>query len=184
MKIIIARLILMIYPLTNMAQSINIKYEYCIDLFCLLDTSYIMKTNGINHQYNSNKDIEIVLINKIDSSYLIMTHYPGDDIGKMSLFEVGYLINMDKTIVSSYNETNSTLSTNNNTALGVPMDNIIALQELPDSISVQNNYTVFHYIEDDPESIILQKYNEYIYFIEYWFMDNKLSRMIFGFEYP
>ena len=31
---------------------------------------------------------------------------------------------------------------------------------------------------------ILQKYNEYIYFIEYWFMDNKLSRMIFGFEYP
>lgn len=184
MKIIIATLILMICSVAGIAQSINIKYEYCIDIFCLLDTSYIIKTNDVKFQHNTNKDIEVVLINKIDSSYLIMTHYPGDDIGKMSLFEVGYLINMDKSILSSYNETSSTLLTNNNTTLGMPMDNIITLQGMPDSISMQNNYTIFHYIEDDPESIILKKYNEYIYFIEYWFIDNKLSRMIFGFEYP
>lgn len=173
----------MIYPIADMAQSINIKYECCVDIFCLLDTSYIKENKDIKYQYNANEDVEMVLINKSDSSYLMMTHYSGNNIGKMSLFEVGYLIDMNETI-TSYNETSTILSTNNNTTLGVSIDSIIALQGLPYYISMQNKYTIFHYIEDDPESIILQKYNEYIYFIEYWFVDNKLSRMIFGFEYP
>ena len=50
----------MICSVAGIAQSINIKYEYCIDIFCLLDTSYIIKTNDVKFQHNTNKDIEVV----------------------------------------------------------------------------------------------------------------------------
>lgn len=126
-------------------------------------------------------DGSLTLVNGKRSIYFRMTHYPGDPKYKMSLFEVGYISAIDTLLSYEYN---GSFITNNYTALGDTEERIIKLQGLPHKTETINNYKVYHYMVDESYSGFVQENNEYAYIIEYWFLEGKLVKLIFGFDYP
>lgn len=154
-------------------------HEKCVDDFCLSNTEDQLMTIEDADKYIRNG--HFTLLNREKSCYLRMTHYPGDPKYKMSLFEIGYISNED---ISVFYEYNGPLLTDNRTSLGDTEETVIELQGVPHQISVIDNYKVYRYMEDESTSEFVKENNEYAYFIEYWFINGKLAKLVFGFDYP
>lgn len=157
------------------------RYETCVDDFCLSNNENLLKNFKDFDKYFYNHDGCINLINRDKFIYFRMTHYPGDYKYKMSLFEIGYISNVDTT---GFYEYDGLFLTNNHTALGDTEKKIIGLQGLPHKISTIDNFKIYHYRVDESNSMYVKDNNEYAYIIEYWFVNGKLVKLIFGFEYP
>lgn len=155
------------------------KYEKCVDLFCLLDSDglYTNIPDAENYIVNS----YIVLANMEKRQYLRMPHYPGNPIGVMSLFEIGYLFDLDSCLSYDYD---GAFLTNNNVALGELADNIIKVQGKPTRIEEKDGCRIYCYWVDESNSEYVRENNEYAYFVEYWIKDRRLVKLKFGFVYP
>lgn len=155
------------------------KYEKCVGSFCLLDLDglYANIPDAENYFVNGH----IVLVNRGKQQYLRMTHYPGNPAGVMSLFEIGYLFDLDSCLYYDYD---GAFLTNNNVPLGELEDNIVEMQGNPTWIEEKDGYRIYCYWEDESNSEYVRENNEYAYFIEYWIKDKRLVKLKFGFEYP
>ena len=179
-KINITILVLLMLSCVSHNNKIAIKHhEKCIDDFCLLDSEKII-VNIKNIDRYIYKD-GIYLINRERGEYFRMNHYPGDPKYKMSVFEIGYLSDEE---VPAFIESDGLFTTDNGTALGNTEENILRLQGEPNHILAIDGCKVYQYKEDVSNSKFVQKNNESAYFIEYWFIDDKLVKLVFGFEYP
>ncbi|KWW24050.1 MAG: hypothetical protein F082_2016 [bacterium F082] len=154
-------------------------YEKCVDVFCLSNVETLLMDMEDVDEYIH--DGSFTLINSKENIYLCMTHYPGDPEYKMSLFEIGYISTIDTLLAYEYD---GSFITDNQTALGDTEEKVIKLQGLPHKVSTIDNYKVYHFMVDESNSIFVQENNEYAYIIEYWFIDGKLAKLIFGFDYP
>lgn len=157
----------------------KIQYEKCVDAFCLLDPE------GFNAKIPDAEDYfvegQIVLVDKGRQQYLRMTRYPGDPMGVMSVFEIGYLSDLDSCL---YHDYDGAFLTNNHVSLGALEDDIEKLQGSPSWIEEKDGCKIYYYWEDESSSDFVRENNEYAYFIEYWMKDGMLAKLQFGFEYP
>ena len=158
------------------------KYEKCVDLFCLLDSDglYTNIPDAENYFVNSN----IVLANRERRQYLRMTHYPGDPMGVMSVFEIGYLSDLDSCLSYESYDYDGAFLTNNNVSLGELVDNIVKVQGKPARIEEKDGCKIYCYWVDETNSEYVRENNECAYFIDYWIKDRRLVKLRFGFEYP
>lgn len=155
------------------------KYEKCVDRFCLLDSDGLYRNIPDTESYSN-----IVLVNKEKQQYLRMTHYPGDPMGVMSVFEIGYLSDLDSCLSYDPYDYNGAFLTNNNVALGELADNIMKVQGKPTRIEEKDGCRIYCYWVDESNSEYVRENNEYAYFIEYWIKDRRLVKLKFGFVYP
>ncbi|MBP9990031.1 MAG: hypothetical protein KBT45_01195 [Bacteroidales bacterium] len=180
MKKFLSNFLLAIIISSCFSQNSNLiirHYEKCVDSFCLLDSEGANIPDAENYFINGH----IVLVDKGRQQYLRMTHYPGDPMGVMSVFEIGYLFDLDSCLYYDYD---GAFLTNNNVSLGELVDNIVEKQGNPTWIEEKDGCRIYCYWEDESNSEYVRENNEYAYFIKYWIKDRKLVKLKFGFEYP
>lgn len=154
-------------------------YEKCVDDFCLSNNDdFLTNMKDVDDYIH---DGVFILINRKENTYFKMTRYPGDPKYKMSLFEIGYIPTTDTLFAYEYE---GSFITDNRTSLGDTEEKIIELQGVPHDVSVVDDYTVYHYKANESNSSYVQENNECAYIIDYWFVDRKLAKLIFGFDYP
>ncbi len=75
-------------------------------------------------------------------------------------------------------------STESGIALGMSKDRLTAIKGKSHQVIRRGNAETLHYTISDPGNSFLRRYNMPLYRAEYRFVNDKLIRFAFGFEYP
>lgn len=117
-----------------------------------------------------------------DSSQLLeVIFHPGSNRLEFSEFGIEYACSPKKGIRSL---TCKEFVTESGICLGISPEYLLSVKGEPDSI-LTGDEVIFHYTIDDlPGSGFLQHYHLPVYYAYYVFVNNKLKKFKFGFEYP
>jgi hypothetical protein len=132
------------------------------------------------------KPTRVQLTNKSGKEYLILYHSDGSNVNSFSEFEVGLIKSPDKSFKPS---TFETFFTECGIHLGITMDSLIMLKGSHLVSSKIKGQTVLTYklVEQGnkfAENNILNRYNMPEYRAEYYFVDSRLVKFVFGFPNP
>lgn len=124
--------------------------------------------------------------NKDVSQYLLVYQYEGDTKNYFSCFEIGYFkddAELAKQV--NYRTYENIFATESNLVLGMTLEQIVKIKGNGyKSKSVNNEQIITYRINDYDKSAFLKKYNMPGYFMEFKLKDNKVTKIIFGFDYP
>jgi len=132
-----------------------------------------------------NDEIKYRYLTKDKKEYLNLSIYPGSFNNQVSVFEVGY----SKQILKEDNITESTIfQTEKGIKLGVSLQEITKrLGKCYKILNSTDSLLKIIYKIETPQKTkddFLNRYNMPVYYAEYDFINNKLNRFEFGFEYP
>lgn len=180
--------VLVMMALTTEGQPLR-HYETQVNSFKLYDAASMAKyAFRIDQQRNRVKDNpedweDIIFTNRDHTSHIRLIHHPGDAAYEMAGFEVRRgLPDADETHYATLPD--KVFMTPNGIMIGLKENEVIDIQGQPHSIFKEGDYTVYNYIDENPKSWILRRYNQVGYIIQFWFLDGVLVRYSFGFEYP
>lgn len=127
-----------------------------------------------------------IFSNKDVSQYLIVYQYEGDVKNSFSCFEIGYFKDDEKLMKqSNYRTQNNTFNTESNLALGTTLDEIVKIKgDGYKSKNVNDEQIITYRIDDYDKSSFLKKYDMPSYFMEFRLKDSKVTKIVFGFDYP
>ena len=128
----------------------------------------------------------VIFSSKDKSQYLLAYQYEGNTKNNFSCFEIGYFENEKKLNQnSSYNVEDKIFETESKLSLGISLEKLIEIKG--DSYKTKNDKdesVVTYRIDNYEKSSFLKKYNMPGYFMEFRLKDNKVTKILFGFDYP
>lgn len=128
----------------------------------------------------------VIFSSKDKSQYLLAHQYEGNTKNNFSCFEIGYYENEKKLNQnSSYNVEDEIFETESKLSLGISLEKLIEIKG--DGYKTKNEKdesVVIYRIDDYEKSLFLKKYNMPGYFMEFRLKDNKVTKILFGFDYP
>ncbi len=125
-----------------------------------------------------------VFTDKEKKEYLIAYQYEGDVKNSFSCFEVGYLKD-DHTLEKDVAKTKyDNFKTESGLKLGVTLEEITNLKGSDFKVEKKSNKQIIRYTIDNPDNPKIKQYEMPPYFMEFYLKDNRLYKIIFGFEYP
>jgi len=125
-----------------------------------------------------------VFTDKEKKEYLIAYQYEGDVKNSFSCFEVGYLKD-DPTLEKDVAKTKyDNFKTESGLKLGVTLEEITNLKGSDFKVEKKSNEQIIRYTIDNPDNPKIKQYEMPPYFMEFYLKDNRLYKIIFGFEYP
>jgi hypothetical protein len=127
-----------------------------------------------------------IFSNKDVSQYLLVYQYEGDTKNSFSCFEIGYFKNNVKLMKQfNYSTYDNFFATESNLMLGITLEEIVKIKGSSyESKNVNNEQIITYRINDYDKSSFLKKYNMPGYFMEFMLSNNKVIKIIFGFDYP
>jgi hypothetical protein len=127
-----------------------------------------------------------IFSNKDASQYLLVYQYEGDIKNSFSCFEIGYFKNDVKLMKQfNYSTYDNVFATESNLMLGITLEEIVKIKGSSyESKNVNNEQIITYRINDYDKSSFLKKYNMPGYFMEFILSNNKVIKIIFGFDYP
>lgn len=127
-----------------------------------------------------------IFSNKDASQYLLVYQYEGDVKNSFSCFEIGYFKNDIKLMKQfNYSTYDNVFATESNLMLGITLEEIVKIKGSSyESKNVNNEQIITYRINDYDKSSFLKKYNMPGYFMEFILSNNKVIKIIFGFDYP
>lgn len=126
----------------------------------------------------------VVFSNQSKDTYLLAAQYEGNTKNYFSLFEIGYF--EDDTKVSktpAFISKDAIFETESGLGLGSTLEQIIETKGKNYKTRKADKDTIMTYYLSDKHSFV-KKHFMPGYFMEFRLRDNKVRRIIFGFEYP
>jgi len=136
-------------------------------------------------EYGMRETPAILFSNTSEKEYLITYQYEGDTKNNFSLFEIGYL--KDDIKLKNYNVNKTTydnFNTESGLKLGMTLEEITSIKGSNYKVEKKSNEQILRYTIDNPDDPKVKQYEMPPYFMEFYLKDNKLYKIIFGFEYP
>jgi len=125
-----------------------------------------------------------VFTDKEKKEYLIAYQYEGDVKNSFSCFEIGYLkddLKLEKDVTETkYDD----FKTESGVKLGMSLEEIINLKGRNYKVEKKPNEEIIRYVIDNPDDPKIKQYEMPPYFMEFYLKDNRVYKIIFGFEYP
>ena len=128
----------------------------------------------------------VIFSNKDKSQYLLAYQYEGSTKNNFSCFEIGYFENEKKLNQnSSYAVEDKIFETESKLSLGISLKKLIEIKGNTYKTKIDKDESIVTYrIDNYEKSSFLKKYNMPGYFIEFRLKDNKVTKILFGFDYP
>lgn len=147
--------------------------------------SFYPKYQTLKIEYGIRETPAILFSNNSEQEYLITYQYEGDTKNNFSLFEIGYLKDDSKLKNYSVNKTKyDDFKTESGLKLGLTLEEITNLKGSDFKVEKKSNEQIIRYTIDNPDAPQIKQYEMPPYFMEFYLKDNKLYKIIFGFEYP
>lgn len=167
-------------------SKINIQPDLAVNGLKLLDESSVR--NIISKKLQAKDFIRahpaVVFLSNDNIQYLIASQYEGDIANYFSLFEVGYLRDqpgLDSVGVKiQYND----FISDSGLKLGMNLNQLIELKGKRYKEYSEHGVKVLSYTIDNPDSPFIRETGLPLYFINVSLKNNKVFKIIFGFEYP
>lgn len=135
--------------------------------------------------YGMRETPAILFSNISEKEYLITYQYEGDTKNNFSLFEIGYLKDDIKLKNYTVNKTTyDNFNTESGLKLGMTLEEITSIKGSNYKVEKKSNEQILRYTIDNPDDPKVKQYEMPPYFMEFYLKDNKLYKIIFGFEYP
>ena len=127
-----------------------------------------------------------VFSNTGNDEYLLAYQYEGNTQSSFSCFEIGYIKDLKGTDESKINHSGEKyFRTESNLQLGLSLADIVKIKGNGFKKESMNGETILNYrIEDFATSAFLKQYNMPGYFIELVLKEDKVVKIVFGFDYP
>jgi hypothetical protein len=125
-----------------------------------------------------------VFTDKEKKEYLIAYQYEGDVKNSFSCFEVGYLKDDPKLEKDVAKTKYDNFKTESGLKLGMTLEEITNLKGSDFKVEKKSNEQIIRYTIDNPDNPKIKQYEMPPYFMEFYLKDNRLYKIIFGFEYP
>ncbi|WP_128330968.1 hypothetical protein [Apibacter sp. HY039] len=126
----------------------------------------------------------IAFTDKEKKEYLLAYQYEGDVKNSFSCFEVGYLKD-DPKLEKDVTETKyDNFNTESGLKLGMTLEEITNLKGSDYKDEKKSDEEIIKYIIDNPDDPKIKQHEMPPYFMEFYLKDNKLYKILFGFEYP
>lgn len=141
--------------------------------------------NTLKVEYRMRETPAILFSNNSEKEYLITYQYEGDTKNNFSLFEIGYL--KDDTKLKNYvvNKTKyDNFKTESGLKLGMTLEEITNLKGSDFKVEKKSNEQIIRYTIDNPDDPKIKQYEMPPYFMEFYLKNNRVYKIIFGFEYP
>ncbi|GGF30304.1 hypothetical protein [Flavobacterium limi] len=128
----------------------------------------------------------VIFISKDKSQYLLAYQYEGNTKNNFSCFEIGYFENEKKLNQnSSYNVEDKIFETESKLSLGISLERLIEIKGNSYKTKNDKDESILTYrIDNYEKSSFLKKYNMPGYFMEFRLKNNKITKILFGFDYP
>lgn len=135
--------------------------------------------------YGMRETPAILFSNISEKEYLITYQYEGDTKNNFSLFEIGYLKDDIKLKNYTVNKTTyDNFNTESGLKLGMTLEEITSIKGSNYKVEKKSNEQILRYTIDNPDDPKVKQYEMPPYFMEFYLKDNKVYKIIFGFEYP
>lgn len=135
--------------------------------------------------YGMRETPAILFSNISEKEYLITYQYEGDTKNNFSLFEIGYLKDDIKLKNYTVNKTTyDNFNTESGLKLGMTLEEITSIKGSNYKVEKKSNEQILRYTIDNPDDPKVKQYEMPPYFMEFYLKNNKLYKIIFGFEYP
>lgn len=135
--------------------------------------------------YGMRETPAILFSNISEKEYLITYQYEGDTKNNFSLFEIGYLKDDIKLKNYTVNKTTyDNFNTESGLKLGMTLEEITSIKGSNYKVEKKSNEQILRHTIDNPDDPKVKQYEMPPYFMEFYLKDNKLYKIIFGFEYP
>jgi len=126
-----------------------------------------------------------IFTDKEKKEYLIAYQYEGDVKNSFSCFEVGHLkddpkLEKENVVKTKYDN----FMTESGLKLGITLEEITNLKGSDFKVEKKPNEEIIRYTIDNPDDPKIKQYEMPPYFMEFYLKDNKVYKIIFGFEYP
>lgn len=133
----------------------------------------------------SGDDFPVLHVCNIDKTeVLTLVFHPGDVRGSFSEFRIKNISKLPIDCIKPYNPI-SNFVTEKGIHLGIPQEKLINILGPNFTKNKKGNIITIRYkIDDFSRSSFLKKYNLPMYYGDYHFIDGKLVKFEFGFEYP
>lgn len=152
----------------------------------------LRKENTFKEFYSQNLKLQdklryspvLAFVDKNENKYFLAYQYEGDTKNSFSCFEIGYIkddLELKKEIAPTKYED---FETESGLKLGISFDEIINLKGKDYKVEKKSNGDIVRYVIDDPDNPKIKEYEMPPYFMEFYVKDNKVYKIIFGFEYP
>ncbi|MBW8523545.1 hypothetical protein K0U91_12270 [Chryseobacterium chendengshani] len=125
-----------------------------------------------------------IFTDKEKKEYLIAYQYEGDVKNSFSCFELGYLKD-DPKLERDFGKTKyDNFKTESGLKLGMTSEEITNLKGTDFKVEKKSKEEIIRYTIDNPDDPKIKQYEMPPYFMEFYLKDNRLYKIIFGFEYP
>jgi hypothetical protein len=128
----------------------------------------------------------VVFSNLANDQYMLAYQYEGNTKNAFSSFEIGYMKDLEPLVQKKANRlSEKDFKTESGLSLGLSLEDVVKTKGDNFKISDTGDRTTLSYrIEDVPSSPFLKRYSMPGYFIEVVFKQNKVVKILFGFDYP
>lgn len=149
-------------------------------------------TENFYPSYRSLKTIDTLRNNlvvffsdKFQKQYLLGYKYEGDTRNAFACFEIGFIADDTKLKNSKYSLTNEKgFRTESGLKLGISLNELVKKKGQNYEISFDVDSTLVYKLNTNTESNFLTRYNMPGYFMEFKIKNNKVRKILFGFDYP
>ncbi|CAN5193060.1 hypothetical protein BH09BAC2_BH09BAC2_18830 [soil metagenome] len=128
----------------------------------------------------------VIFSNTNNDEYLLAYQYEGNSKNSFSSFEIGYVKSLEGVDAKKiYQSNESSFKTESGLKLGLSFAEIVNIKGKGFKKKDAGNETILSYrIEDYDKSTFLRRYNMPGYFIELVLKEDKVIKVLFGFDYP
>jgi hypothetical protein len=127
----------------------------------------------------------MVFSNAATNQYLLAYQYEGDTKNAFSCFEIGYMKNLEPAGRGKMNRVNEkSFQTESGLALGLSLEAVVKAKGKGFKKTGTGNSITLTYRIEDAASPFLQRYSMPGYFMEFVLKENKVVKILFGFDYP
>lgn len=127
----------------------------------------------------------VVFSDKSKTQYLLAYQYEGGTKNSFDSFEIGYFVDdqrLSKVLASNIDEN---FKTESNLTLGISLEELVKIKGDGYTTKKEKNVSILTYrIDNYNESLFLKRYDMPGYFMEFTLKNNKVTKILFGFDYP
>jgi hypothetical protein len=130
-------------------------------------------------------NLVVFFSDKFQKQYLLGYVYEGDTKNAFACFEIGFIEDDTKLKNSKYNLTDEKgFKTESGLKLGMSLNELVKKKGKNYEIRFDVDSTLVYKLNTNTESSFLTRYNMPGYFMEFKIKNNKVRKILFGFDYP
>ncbi|AUP78993.1 hypothetical protein [Flavivirga eckloniae] len=167
-------------------EELQFAIETSINKINLLDSKSLLNviSSPVFIENGKSEFPELIILNKDNTQKLTLLFYPGSNKNQVSYF---ILEQIDRATIPKgenvFKIAEAIFKTNNGIALGVKKE-VIESKYLSENFKLIQGDKLLSFVLDDFNNSFLKEYNMPMYSAKYYFTDNTIKRIEFGFEYP